>query len=259
MRSVGLSVVTEYSLRLGFSVLVGLSITAGFVLLVWEYLSYPGRWRAARRNMLLSLSALGPNFLTFLIIAPYWAVVYFTLAEWVPRTIELSAISVAAAFVACDLSYYVEHRCGHKVRFLWRLHHGTHHHSDLYNIPLAYRVNFLTQLTTPLFYIPWLIVGFHPLLIVGFQVFVLHYQAWIHTESIGRLGVLDKLINTPAVHRMHHSRDPRHQAVNLGGVMLLWDHLFGTYCAPQDQVQYGVAGAAPTSTFFGIYRDPWKR
>jgi sterol desaturase/sphingolipid hydroxylase (fatty acid hydroxylase superfamily) len=253
-------VVTEFSLRLGFSILVGFAIAAGFVLFAWEHIGHPQRWTAsARRNMRLSLSALGPNILMFLVIAPWWALVYFQVAAWAPRTVELSAVSVVAAFIACDLSYYVEHRCGHRIRFLWRLHHGTHHHSDLYNIPLAYRVNFLTQITTPVFYIPWLLLGFHPLLIVGFQVFVLHYQAWIHTETIGQLGILDRMINTPAAHRMHHSRDPAHQAVNLGGVMMLWDHLFRSYCAPQDDVDYGVEGVAPTTTFAGIYLDPWRR
>jgi sterol desaturase/sphingolipid hydroxylase (fatty acid hydroxylase superfamily) len=251
---------TEFSLRLGFSLLVGLAITAGFVLFMWEYLGQPQRWTTAvRRNMKLSLSALGPNVLMFLAIAPFWAVVYFQVAEWAPRTIDVTALSIAAAFIGCDLSYYVEHRCGHRVRFLWRLHHGTHHHSDLYNIPLAYRVSFLTQITTPVFYIPWLLLGFHPLLIVGFQVFVLHYQAWIHTETIGRLGFLDLLINTPAVHRMHHSRDPQHRAVNLGGVTMLWDHLFRSYCPPREHVDYGVSGAPPTTTYAGIYLDPWRQ
>lgn len=251
---------TEFALRLGFSILIGLTITAGFVLFAWEYIGHPRRWTAAvRRNMTLSLSALGPNLLMFLVIAPLWAVAYFEVAEWAPHTIEVTALSIAAAFIACDLSYYIEHRCGHRVRFLWRLHHGTHHHSDLYNIPLAYRVSFLTQITTPVFYIPWLLLGFHPLLIVGFQVFVLHYQAWIHTETIGQLGFLDRLINTPAVHRMHHSRDPEHRAVNLGGVTLLWDHLFRSYCPPRENVDYGVAGVPPTTTFAGIYLDPWRR
>lgn len=251
---------SEFSLRLGFSVLIGFVIAAGLSLAAWEYLGRPDRWNDhSRRNVKLSLSALGPNILTFVVLAPWWAIVYYEVAAFTPRSIAMNATSLFLAFVACDLSYYVEHRCGHRIRFLWRLHHGTHHHSDHYNVPLAYRVSFLTQLTTPLFYIPWLLLGFHPLLIVGFQVFVLHYQAWIHTETIGRLGILDRLINTPAVHRMHHSSKPEHQAVNLGGVTMLWDHLFRSYCAPQNEVQYGVAGTPATSTYAGLYLDPWRR
>jgi sterol desaturase/sphingolipid hydroxylase (fatty acid hydroxylase superfamily) len=258
--SVSRLVVSEFSLRVGFSVLIGLVITAGLILAIFEYV---GRSRLKDGypfdSVKLSLSALGPNLVTFVVLAPYWATVYLQVGEFVPRSIPISGLSLFAAFMACDLSYYVEHRCGHQIRLLWRLHHGTHHHSDLYNVPLAYRVSFLTQVTAPLFYIPWLFLGFHPLLIVGFQVFVLHYQAWIHTETIGRLGILDTLINTPAVHRMHHSKRPEHQAVNLGGVTLLWDHLLRTYCAPQDDVNYGVEGAPASSTYSGIYLDPWRR
>jgi sterol desaturase/sphingolipid hydroxylase (fatty acid hydroxylase superfamily) len=259
-QSVSHLVVSEFSLRVVFSVLIGLVITAGLSLAVWEY---AGRSRLETgyplKNVKLSLSTLGPNILMFGVLAPYWAIVYQQIAAFTPRSIEINAASLFAAFVLCDLSYYIEHLCGHKIRVLWRLHHGTHHHSDLYNVPLAYRVSFLTQITAPLFYIPWLLLGLHPLLIVGFQVFVLHYQAWIHTETIGRLGILDRLFNTPAVHRMHHSNEPAHRAVNLGGVTLMWDHLLRTYCAPQDDVTYGVAGRPATTTYRGIYLDPWRR
>ena len=58
---------------------------------------------------------------------------------------------------------------------------------------------------------------------------------------------------------MHHSSDPAHRAVNLGGVTLLWDHLFGTYASPRDAVEYGVAGAPATQSYAGIYLDPWRQ
>ena len=253
-------VVSEFSIRVGFSALIALVITAGLSLGVWEYVKY-SRSKSGYpiQSAKLSLSALGPNVLSFVLLAPYWGAVYLQVGAFTPRNFPINAATLLAAFIACDLSYYIEHWCGHKIRFLWRLHHGTHHHSDLYNVPLAYRVNFLTQITAPLFYIPWLFLGFHPLLIVGFQVFVLHYQAWIHTETIGRLGILDMFFNTPAVHRMHHSNNAAHQAVNLGGVTMLWDHLLRTYCAPQDGVVYGVADTPATTSYLGVYLDPWRR
>jgi sterol desaturase/sphingolipid hydroxylase (fatty acid hydroxylase superfamily) len=252
--------VTEFSLRIGFAVLTALAITVAFALAAWEYFGRPRPWsERARQNLKVSLSAIGPNVATFLLVAPWWAIVYFQAADYAQRNIEVTLLSLTGAFIACDFSYYIEHRCGHKIRLLWRLHHGAHHHSDLYNIPLAYRVSFLTQFTSPIFYIPWLLLGFHPLLIVGFQVVVLHYQAWIHTELIGQLGILDRWFNTPAIHRMHHSKDPAHKDVNLGGVLMIWDHLFGSYCAPEEEVSYGVAGVPATTSFAGVYLDPWKR
>jgi sterol desaturase/sphingolipid hydroxylase (fatty acid hydroxylase superfamily) len=58
---------------------------------------------------------------------------------------------------------------------------------------------------------------------------------------------------------MHHSNNAAHQAVNLGGVTLLWDHLLRTYCAPQDGVVYGVADTPATTSYLGVYLDPWRR
>lgn len=257
--SAGHFTVTEFELRIGFSLLVGLAITAGAVLALYEYLEAR---RVARKidghNIRLSLSAIGPNFLTYILVAPWWAFVYQFVATQTTRTFELNALTFALAFVACDLSYYIEHRCSHQVRLLWRLHHGTHHTSQLYNVPLAYRVSFVNQFMSPIFYIPWLLLGFHPLVILGFQLFVFHFQAWLHTESVGRLGFLDRILNTPANHRMHHSSDPAHRAVNLGGVFMIWDHLFRSYCKPEGKVRYGIANTPGSTTYLGIYVDPWK-
>lgn len=251
--------VTDFSLQIGFSVLVGLAITAGLTFAVHEYVeARRKRQPMGGTNVRISLSAIAPNVLIYLVIAPWWALVYQQVAALTSRSLPMTVATLALAFVACDLSYYVEHRVAHKVRILWRMYHGTHHTSDVYNIPLAYRVNFINQFFSPLFYIPWLLLGLHPLVVLGFQLFVFHYQAWIHTESIGQLGILDRLINTPGNHRMHHSSDPAHQAVNLGGVTMLWDHLFRTYCPPQSYVSYGIANVPPTKTYLGIYLDPWR-
>ena len=250
---------TDFHLRIGFSILVGLAITVGVVIALKEYSDARRVGRPIdSRNIRLSLSAIGPNFATYILVAPWWAMVYQFVSASAAQTLPINIATLALAFVACDLSYYIEHRCGHQVRFLWRLHHGTHHTSHVYDVPLAYRVNFINQFLSPLFYIPWLLLGLHPLVVLGFQLFVFHFQAWLHTESIGRLGILDRLFNTPANHRVHHSNDPAHRAVNLGGVFMLWDHLFRTYCPPIDNVSYGIANAPATDSYLGIYIDPWK-
>ncbi len=251
--------VSDFALRMGFSALVGLAITAGIVLAAREYIEARRGGRPIDgKNIRLSLSAIGPNLATYILVAPWWAIAYQSVAASAPQTLPINAASLLMAFVACDLSYYIEHRCGHQLRFLWRAHHGTHHTGDVYNIPLAYRVNFVNQFLSPLFYIPWLLLGLHPLVVLGFQLFVFHFQAWIHTETIGRLGILDRVFNTPANHRMHHSSDPKHRAVNLGGVFMLWDHLFQTYCTPQDDVSYGINNVPAPTTYSSIYTAPWK-
>jgi hypothetical protein len=85
-------------------------------------------------------------------------------------------------------------------------------------------------------------------LIVG--VAQLLYQFWPHTRHIGRLGFLDRWIQTPSNHRVHHACNGRYLNKNYVGVFLIWDRLFGTFEEEADDVPcvYGVDGEV----------DPWN-
>ncbi len=85
------------------------------------------------------------------------------------------------------------------------LYHAVHHSSPDYTVATAYRVSFVNQLVAPLFYLPCVLVGFEPLLVVGLQVFAIHYQAWVHTRAIGRLPLLDAVLQ----HAGQSSHAPR--------------------------------------------------
>ncbi len=65
-------------------------------------------------------------------------------------------------------------------------------------------------------------------------------------------------VNTPANHRMHHSRAERHRDVNLGAILMIWDRLFGTYARAEDDLDYGIADVPPPQTYLGLYTDPWR-
>lgn len=252
----------EIVTKLALSVLVAGAMTAGIVVAVleWRWLRGTGRLGARTiREMLLSLSVLPPNALVATALAPAWYAVYVTASEFALWQIGHAPVAILAAFLAADFSYYLEHRCAHKVRPLWRLYHAIHHSSDRYTVATAYRISFLTQLLSPAFYIPWILLGFDPLLIAGFSLFAFHYQAWIHTEMVGSLGPLDTWLNTPANHRIHHSRDPAHRDRNFGAVLMVWDRLLGSYCPPAPRVDYGIPGAAPPATAIALYTDHWHR
>jgi sterol desaturase/sphingolipid hydroxylase (fatty acid hydroxylase superfamily) len=49
---------------------------------------------------------------------------------------------------------------------------------------------------------------------------------------------------TPSHHRVHHSLDKAHIDRNFGGVLIIWDRLFGTFCAegPSAIHDFGMAG-----------------
>lgn len=72
------------------------------------------------------------------------------------------------------------------------------------------------------------------------RILVAQYQHWIHTERVRKLGWLDEVFNTPSVHRVHHGSNRKYLDKNYGGVLILWDKLFGTFQREEDAVAYGL-------------------
>ena len=141
--------------------------------------------------------------------------------------------------IVADFIYYWEHRTEHQIRFFWA-YHNVHHSSTDYNYTVASRLSWVESCFLWMFYIPMALLGFNPLLIfLGVQISAA-YQTWIHTQKIGKLGVLEKIINTPALHRVHHASNPRYIDKNFGGILMIWDRLFGTYQVEREKPVYGL-------------------
>lgn len=145
-------------------------------------------------------------------------------------------------FFAEDLCYYWFHRSHHGVRLLWAAH-VNHHSSQYFNLSTALRQPWLTPVTGPLFWLPLALLGYPPAMILTAQAISLIYQFWIHTEVVGRLPrPLEWLLNTPSHHRVHHGKNILYLDRNHGGVLILWDRLFGTFQAEDERepVSYGI-------------------
>jgi sterol desaturase/sphingolipid hydroxylase (fatty acid hydroxylase superfamily) len=249
-------------LRLVLSALIAAALTAGIVVAraEWQWLKSRGELtREALRSMALSLSALPPNVLVTVLMTPVWHAIYATAGRFAVAEMPLTLLSIPIALAAADFSYYWEHRCAHRVAPLWALYHAYHHSADRYTVAVAYRVSFLNQLLAPAFYIPWIVLGIDPLLMIGMQLFVFHYQAWIHTELIGPLKGFDAWFNSPLNHRVHHSEASEHGLANLGGITLVWDRLFGTYVRAGGPIVYGIRGETAPATVLELYTKPWRR
>lgn len=248
--------------RLPVSAAIGLCIAAG-PFLAYEEIRWMRRrgtlTRDRRREMWLSLSPLPLNIIVTLAMAGLWAAIYTQAHAFAAWQIPVNAPSVLCALLAVDLGYYWEHRCAHRLRWLWGLYHAIHHSSADYTIATAYRVSFINQVLSPAFYLPLILLGFSPLLVVALQLLAFHYQAWLHTEMIGSMGWLDRWFNTPAAHRVHHSTALEHQDRNLGAITLIWDRCFGTFAIAHKPVEYGIRHVAPPRTAWRMYTDPWSR
>lgn len=152
------------------------------------------------------------------------------LVAYEHRVLDLGALGASwvILFVAEDVCYYWFHRSHHEVRLLCAAH-VNHHSSRHYNLSTALRQVVLTPLTGPLFWAPLALVGFPPHMILTMQAISLLYQFWLHTASIGKLGVLEDVFNTPSHHRVHHGTNVAYLDRNHGGVLIVWDRLFGTF------------------------------
>jgi sterol desaturase/sphingolipid hydroxylase (fatty acid hydroxylase superfamily) len=166
--------------------------------------------------------------------------VWFWLYEHRLLEIGTGAAAFASLFLAEDLTYYWWHRASHEVRFLWAAHEN-HHSSEYFNYSTALRQSFTTPFTVPLFYW-WLpLAGFHPLMILTQVSLSLIYQFWIHTELVGRLPRwFEYVMNTPSHHRVHHGANVEYLDRNHGGILIVWDRLFGTFEPERAPVVYGL-------------------
>jgi sterol desaturase/sphingolipid hydroxylase (fatty acid hydroxylase superfamily) len=148
-----------------------------------------------------------------------------------------------AAWVACflgfDFLYYWFHRTGHEVNAFWAAH-VVHHQSEEYNLAVALRQGAFQPALSWVFYLPLALLGFPPLMFLTVSSIDTLYQFWIHTRAIGRLGPLEWVLNTPSNHRVHHGRNPKYIDRNHGGILIVWDRLFGTYQKEEEEPAYGI-------------------
>ena len=173
-------------------------------------------------------------------------------------SIPVNIWTLILAVIVADFLYYWEHRTEHQLRFFWA-YHNVHHSSIDYNYTIASRLSWVESCFLWVFYIPMALLGFNPLLIfLGVQISAA-YQTWIHTEKIGKLGWLEKIINTPALHRLHHASNLRYIDRNFGGILIIWDRLFGTYQPEREKPVYGLTENINTRNPFKIQAMEYRR
>ncbi len=145
------------------------------------------------------------------------------------------------AIVAWDFCYYWAHRLGHEISVLWAAH-AVHHQSEDYNLSTALRQTSTSFLFNWIFYLPLFVIGLPLEVVATANAINLIYQFWVHTQHVRRLGWLDRVFVTPSNHRVHHAQNEIYIDRNYGGILILWDRLFGTFQEELDEepVVFGV-------------------
>ncbi|MFT4240827.1 MAG: lysoplasmalogenase family protein [Acidovorax sp.] len=174
------------------------------------------------------------------------------------------------ALLFYDLCYYWLHRMGHEVAVLWAAH-AVHHQSQDYNLSTALRQTSSGALLGWVFYVPMALAGVPPLVFGIVALIDLLYQFWVHTEHIpkfqGRLAWFDRWFCSPSNHRVHHAVNDAYLDKNYGGILIVWDRIFGTFKDEDEREKcvYGTRGLlnswdplwANAQVYAGLARDSW--
>ena len=215
---------------------------------VWSYRKSMGLYRT--KDTLASLSMLLASAVVELLPKIVAIMLMFKLHEISPLrdVVGRQWWAWLLLFFMEDFTFYWFHRSNHEVRLFWA-GHVNHHSSQYYNFGTALRQGVGERVHKFLFWL-WLpLMGFDPLMIFTMISISLFYQFWLHTNLVDRLpAVFETVFNTPSHHRVHHGSNVRYLDRNHGGVLILWDKIFGTFSPELDEepVIYGLTSNIET-------------
>lgn len=181
--------------------------------------------------------------------AATFAVVLF-IYNMVPWSIPPAWWSFIGCFFVLDLCRYWAHKVGHEHRFWWATH-VTHHSSKQYNFSVGFRLSWIQQIKI-IFFLPVVLMGFHPLVFFICHQVAVVYQFWIHTELIRKMPAwFEFFFVTPSHHRVHHATNPQYIDKNYGSTFIIWDRIFGTFEPEVEKPNYGIT--KPVNSYNPIY------
>lgn len=155
---------------------------------------------------------------------------------------SLPAIARGALWILlADFTTYWVHRLQHASRFVWAFH-STHHSQEQLNFATTTRFHPVDHfISDTLKFVPQLMLGASPMSWLPLYLTMEFIAITQHSRIKWRFGPLSRILVTPRFHSFHHSVDPRHYNKNFGGLLSIWDHMFGTAVdAPEQPAEYGL-------------------
>lgn len=240
-----------------FPLLVMLILIEALLIIGWKKEKYP--WQESFVSLLI---AIGHR------ISQNIPVAGLLIFAWNHRIFTISLNhwwNVLLLFVGIEFFYYWFHRASHRIRWFWASH-IVHHSANHFNLSAAYRLGWTGGISgSGVFFMPLAWLGFEPVSIAIALALNLIYQFWIHTELVPKLGILEWVLNTPAHHRVHHASNFAYIDRNYGGVLIIFDRLFGTFASEQvaNPPVYGLTHPIQSNNpltialheWFNIYKD----
>lgn len=193
----------------------------------------------------------------FAVILPAGLLIIRGLETWAPW-LEIRALAdlpvwaqLIILFVVTDFCVYWWHRLQHESRVVWQFH-KTHHSQIHLNVLTTFRTTVIDRIVTlAILAVPAAMLKIDAAMPVAIAAVLQFHQLIVHSDSGWSFGPLDRVLVSPSFHEVHHSSLEAHLDRNYGGVLSIWDHLFGTRVpCGQQPLKYGlVAERLPEAWF----------
>ncbi|MBO6520600.1 MAG: sterol desaturase family protein [Rhodospirillales bacterium] len=158
----------------------------------------------------------------------------FSLIHGTHPVVQFFVLVLAITF--CN---YWTHRLLHS-RWFFELH-KVHHSAEHLGVLLPFRAHPLDHYLARVYTTASLsLFGIEPSVLIAWMGINAFYQSMVHSK-IDWPKWTEYIVVTPALHRIHHSTEPRHFNKNMS-ILTIWDKLFGTYHPPEDVPGYGLDG-----------------
>lgn len=233
-----------------------------FVLLEWAISRYQHRKVYDKKETIGSICVGVGNVAINTLLKLTLLYGYIALYNFLPWRMSLNWWSFIPAYILFDLCSYWAHRISHEKRFWWATH-VVHHSSENYNLAVSFRLSWVQQIKL-VFFLPVVVMGYHPIIFFLVTQVAILFQFWVHTEYIRKLHpVIEYIFATPSNHRVHHGSQEKYINKNYGPTFIIWDRMFGTYVEEDERPVYGLTHelehkANPIYINFHEFADIWK-
>jgi sterol desaturase/sphingolipid hydroxylase (fatty acid hydroxylase superfamily) len=159
-------------------------------------------------------------------------------------------VQIIPGIILWDLGNHLAHRWAHLIPLLWRFH-SVHHSAPRLTVINTGRFHPVDIVKSVMIGAPIpVLLGVPAEVALWYAALYVYIGLLTHANIKLPCGVFNLFLNTPELHRWHHSPVRPETDTNFGEVTVIWDRIFGTYRFPArpPRRNVGLEGAVPVST-----------
>lgn len=170
-------------------------------------------------------------------------------------------VAIPCYALAVDGGEYLFHRAQHRIPLLWAMH-SLHHSDPAVNVSTAPRHFWGEMLlkSVTIYALTGLLFKANTAVVAAYTFFGL-YNYVLHMNLRIGFGRWQPLLNSPQLHRLHHSALPEHHDCNFNQYFPVFDVLCGTYRRPGhgEYPPTGLASGDVPRKLHEMLLWPWRR